>query len=204
MTRGKMLGRIPFVTSLLTLSGLILAYMSLASVSLAQTPTANNQAPNQPPQQDGKAAANQLVPNKAGFESVFDQEIAFDHLKAICKIGPRISTKKGMIKQQKYIERHFKTLGLKVSYQKFKARSPFNGAASNLRNMIVKIHPDKKRRLLFCCHYDTRPFADMDPVDPKAKFIGANDGASGVALLCELGRHLVKLDGKYGFDLVFF
>ena len=37
-------------------------------------------------------------------------------------------------------------------------------------------------------HYDTRPFPDRDPVDPQGTFLGANDGASGVALLMELGR----------------
>ena len=57
---------------------------------------------------------------------------------------------------------------------------------------------------MVCCHYDTRPFADRDPVDPRAPFIGANDGGSGVGLLCELGRHVGQMEGKYGIDLVFF
>jgi Zn-dependent M28 family amino/carboxypeptidase len=35
-------------------------------------------------------------------------------------------------------------------------------------------------------------------------FLGANDGASGVALLHELGKHMAALKGKYGVDFMFF
>ena len=42
------------------------------------------------------------------------------------------------------------------------------------------------------------------PVNPQGEFIGANDGASGVAFLFELGRHMADLPGKYGIDFVFF
>ncbi|HNT06377.1 MAG TPA: M28 family peptidase, partial [Anaerolineae bacterium] len=39
-------------------------------------------------------------------------------------------------------------------------------------------------------HYDTRPIADRDPTDPTQPVPGANDGASGVAVLLELARVL--------------
>jgi Zn-dependent M28 family amino/carboxypeptidase len=39
-------------------------------------------------------------------------------------------------------------------------------------------------------HYDTRPYADRDPLHPTAPVPGANDGASGVAVLLELARVL--------------
>ena len=35
-------------------------------------------------------------------------------------------------------------------------------------------------------------------------FIGANDGASGTALLMDLGREMPQLHSKYGVDFVFF
>ena len=34
--------------------------------------------------------------------------------------------------------------------------------------------------------------------------MGANDGGSGVALLCELGKQIAEMDGGYGIDFVFF
>ena len=57
---------------------------------------------------------------------------------------------------------------------------------------------------MICCHYDTRPFPDRDPVNPQGVFIGANDGASGAAFLCELGRHMPNQEGPVGYDFIFF
>lgn len=148
------------------------------------------------------AAARQPPPSWQ--ESDFDGQAAFEYLKEICEIGPRVSASRGMKKQQEYIQNHFEKLELEVTLQPFRAKSPYDGRAATLHNMIVRVAPEKKRRLLLCCHYDTRPFADQDRRNPRARFLGANDGASGVALLCELGKHLKKLDGPYGIDLVFF
>jgi hypothetical protein len=137
-------------------------------------------------------------------QTAFDAERAWQHLLKVCRMGPRISTSQGMVNQQKYLEKHFTKIGGKLSNQPFRVRSPYNGNMVTLHNLIVQFHPDRKRRLLVCCHYDTRPFADRDQRNPRAKFIGANDGASGVALLCELGMHLNQMDGSFGVDLVFF
>ena len=41
-------------------------------------------------------------------------------------------------------------------------------------------------------------------MNPQGVFLGANDGASGAAFLCELGRHLPNQEGPLGFDFVFF
>jgi Zn-dependent M28 family amino/carboxypeptidase len=57
---------------------------------------------------------------------------------------------------------------------------------------------------LLCAHYDTRPFPDQDQFRPQGLFIGANDGASGAALLMELGRHMPALQGSVGVDFVLF
>ena len=142
----------------------------------------------------------------------FDAQLAFGHLKQICAIGPRVSTTEGMLKQQQYIRQHFEALNAEVTLQRFTVSNPladpnrFNGANAQLElaNMIVRFRPEVKQRLLFCCHYDTRPYPDRDRRNPQGTFIGANDGASGAAVLCELGRHLATQEGPYGIDLVFF
>ncbi|MEQ8836287.1 MAG: M28 family peptidase, partial [Lacipirellulaceae bacterium] len=75
-----------------------------------------------------------------------------------------------------------------------------------MQNLIVEFHPEATERVLLCAHYDTRPLPDRDP-DPWQRrngvFLGANDGASGVALLMELGHRLPK-DPQLGIDFVFF
>lgn len=163
------------------------------------TQTANTATQEKPP------AKPQGDVQKNDKPSQFDAKLAFAHLEAVCDIGPRWSTSAGMKKQQRYIQKHFKKIGGTILNQPFQVTNPFNrNRKSTLHNLMIQFHPKRKKRLLVCCHYDTRPFADADPVNPRAKFIGANDGASGVGLLCELGRHLVEMEGPYGIDLVFF
>src|SRR5262249_48809332 len=45
---------------------------------------------------------------------------------------------------------------------------------------------------------------EPDPAKRKAPFIGANDGASGVALLMEIAHHLKDSPTPWGVDLVLF
>jgi glutaminyl-peptide cyclotransferase len=136
----------------------------------------------------------------------FNGERAFEHLKEICEIGPRISGTEGMRKQQELVTRHFEELGAKVIRQEFAIRHPETGQRTELANLIVEFHPDRKDRILLCAHYDTRPYPDQDPDPAKRRdpFIGANDGASGVALLMELGTHMADFESRYGVDFVLF
>ena len=124
----------------------------------------------------------------------FDANGAFRHLEEVCDFGRRFSTSHGMSLQQKYLRKHFESLGAEVFLQPFPVRNPVDGHQVQLANMVVRFQPHRSKRLLFCCHYDTRPFPDRDPRNPQGTFIGANDGASGVAVLCELGRHIDQID----------
>lgn len=74
------------------------------------------------------------------------------------------------------------------------------------RNFIARFQPENKKRILFCAHWDTRPWADKDP-DPrnhKTPIMGANDGASGVAVLLELARVIAGRKPEVGVDIVLF
>jgi hypothetical protein len=88
--------------------------------------------------------------------------------------------------------------------QEFRARHPLTGDAVEMANLIVEWHPEQTERVLLCAHYDTRPYPDRDPRNPRGRFIGANDGASGVALLMELGKQMAKFKGPVGVDFVLF
>ena len=134
----------------------------------------------------------------------FDGAQAYEYLKQICDLGPRPSGSPGMQAQQKLLIDHFQKLGAKVKLQQFRVRHPLDGSEVRMANIIVSLHPERKNRILLCAHYDTRPYPDRDPVNPRGTFVGANDGASGVALLMELGQQMPKLDGKLGVDFVFF
>ena len=136
----------------------------------------------------------------------FDGERAMDYLKAVCKIGPRISGTDGMKQQQELLQKHFEALGAKVSYQRFTARQHSENKNVAMANLIVSWHPERTRRVILCSHYDTRPIADQEPNrrrwnDP---FVSANDGGSGLAILMEMGNHMKELDPSVGVDFVFF
>lgn len=134
----------------------------------------------------------------------FDGTAAYRDLKQICELGPRPSGSSGMLRQQKLLTDHFEKLGGTVERQEFQVRHPLDGSAVTLVNLIVHWHPTRSERLLVCAHYDTRPYPDRDPVNPRGIFVGANDGASGAALLMELGRAMPGLAGKLGVDFVLF
>jgi len=154
-----------------------------------------------------KAKAGKSNSSGEGAEVAFDAERAYGYLTRICKIGARISGSEGMERQQQLLADHFMKLKAQVKLQSFDAPHPLTRNPVRMSNMIVSWDAKARRRVLLACHYDTRPHADRerDPdVARQATFLGANDGASGVALLMELGNQMHKIDPTYGVDLVFF
>lgn len=138
---------------------------------------------------------------------VVDARRAFEYLVRICELGPRISGSEGMERQQQLLSEHFTKLGAKVSFQTFDARHPATGGPVRMSNLIVSWNPESTERVLLACHYDTRPFPDRDSnpnLARNGKFLGANDGGSGVALFMELGNHIHDIEPTYGVDFVFF
>jgi hypothetical protein len=106
--------------------------------------------------------------------------------------------------QQKLLTTHFQNLGGKVRLQKFRVRHPQTGKEVAMANMIVEWQPQRRERILLCAHYDTRPFPDQDTRNPRGTFVGANDGASGAALMMEMAHQMANLKGKLGVDFVLF
>lgn len=133
-----------------------------------------------------------------------DAKRAYGYLMKVCRIGPRMSGSAGMTTQQELVFDHFTKLGAQVRFQPFEAPHPLTGAPTRLANIIVSWHPEAKVRILLACHYDTRPYPDRDRYNPRGKFVGANDGASGVALFMEMAHHMPGLTSAYGIDFVFF
>lgn len=132
----------------------------------------------------------------------FNGQRAFGVLEQLCAFGPRWSGSPGMVRQRQYLADHFTKLGARVTPQTFQIRHPETGTAVEMVNLLVEWHPAKRERILFVAHYDTRPFPDRDPRNPRGVFLGANDGASGVAVLAELGRALPEYQGRYGVDFL--
>jgi len=135
-----------------------------------------------------------------------DGKRAYGYLKQICEIGPRTAGSPANARQRKLVSDHFAKNGAKVRDQPFRAIHPVTGAPLVMANLIGSWKPDSLQRVVIGAHYDTRPHPDQEdkPDRQKLPFLGANDGASGVALLMEIANHLTDLETPWGVDLVLF
>lgn len=101
-----------------------LMLIALASVNaqVEQPIVAPQETQTQVPAQTPVQPAAEQVPEESQVAEAgadFNQEFAFRHLKAICAIGPRMSTTAGMTAQQTMLQKHFEALGAQVGYQNF-------------------------------------------------------------------------------------
>jgi Zn-dependent M28 family amino/carboxypeptidase len=76
----------------------------------------------------------------------------------------------------------------------------------SLTNIVGQFNVKQKDRILLCAHWDSRPFADRDPnpANRNTPILGANDGASGVAVLLEIARQIRLQRVNIGVDIVLF
>jgi Zn-dependent M28 family amino/carboxypeptidase len=79
------------------------------------------------------------------------------------------------------------------------------GQTLRLRNFFARFRPDAAERVLFLAHWDTRPHADQSAnlAAQRQPVPGANDGASGVAVLLGVADALKAKPPTVGVDLLF-
>ncbi len=118
----------------------------------------------------------------------FSGERAYQDVKAQMEIGPRPVGSEGNLRTVEYIVSQLQSAGWHdVQTVTFTYRH------TPIRNVVAKSGGDGPP-ILLGAHFDSRPYADRDP-DPAKRhdpMPGANDGASGVAVLLELARTLDK------------
>ena len=136
---------------------------------------------------------------------VFDGDSALAFARAQCEFGPRTPNSPALEKCGDYIVAQFKAAGLTVTEQRTKVIG-WDGKQLGCRNIIAAFHPERKDRVVLAAHYDSRPWAekDADSTRHRTPVMAADDGASGVAVLLEVARHLQKLNPQIGVDLVCF
>ncbi len=151
----------------------------------------------------GRSATAQAAVSRLTLEDIpFNGSRAYESLKQLCAIGPRPSGSPGMETQRKLLVEHFQKLGGQVELQRFRVKHPEEDSTVHMANIVVHWDPAKASRILLCGHYDTLPFPLEDAENPRGRFIGANDNASGVALLMELAHDLPALHCRYGIDFL--
>jgi glutaminyl-peptide cyclotransferase len=141
---------------------------------------------------------------RAGPKTAFNGEQALSYAQTQVGFGPRVPG----------TERHRRTGDWIVAQMRARADTVVEqrwthvtqrGDSLPMRNILARFRPDMEQRVLYLAHWDTRPLADQDRNlgARQMPIPGANDGASGVALLIALGDVLKKTPPSVGVDLLF-
>jgi len=113
--------------------------------------------------------------------ATFDAARAMQHVRQQLTYGPRPAASEPLEKTRQYIIRELKSYGLSVTTDEFTATTP--KGQKKMTNIIAEIPGETNQLILICSHYETKLFSDM-------MFVGANDPATSVATLLEIGRVL--------------
>lgn len=140
----------------------------------------------------------------AGCTSRIDVDGARAHARVVeqVEMGPRIPGSEGHRRFREWLVGELGRLGARVETQAFE--DSVAGEWITVTNIVARYGPREGRPILLAAHYDTRPHADRDPERPLDPVPGANDGASGVAVLLEVAELMHADPPPRGVELVFF
>jgi hypothetical protein len=133
----------------------------------------------------------------------FNADSAYAFVRAQCDFGPRVPNTEAHVQCADYLIGKMSEWSDTVIVQKGVVTA-FDKTRLNFRNIIASFNPGNSRRILFFAHWDTRPWADQDSVNKDKPALGADDGASGVAVLMEIARQLKNTKSTVGVDIIFF
>lgn len=142
--------------------------------------------------------------NDARPQTSFSGEAALAHVRTQLDFGPRIPGSEGHRRTGDWIVERMRATTDTVIEQRWEHVTATNQRLP-MRNIFARIRPDARERILYIAHWDTRPFADESPNfgDRQKPVPGANDGASGVALLVALAEALKGAPPTFGVDFLF-
>ena len=134
----------------------------------------------------------------------FNAARAYRDLVKQCDFGPRVPGTPAHERCADWLVAQLKPLAHSVTRQRF--TTTVNGTTLHLTNIVATFNPKGTGDVLLCAHWDTRPRAecDADPAKRGQPILGANDGASGVAVLLEIARALQAHPPRQQVTLVLF
>ena len=135
----------------------------------------------------------------------FNADSAYIYLQEQCDFGPRTMNSTAHDKCEKWIIQKFEQYGCKVTTQKATLNG-YDGTPLRSTNIMASYNPKATTRIMFCAHWDCRPWADNDPDSTNwhKPIVAANDAASGVGVMIELARILKGSGLELGVDFICF
>lgn len=118
--------------------------------------------------------------------ATFDGQRAYADVQTQVAFGARVPGSPGHARAQEWMRTELESAGWQVQIQASEAMG------HPIENIVAKRNNNGAPQVIIGAHYDSRMFADQDPDPAQHTNIvpGANDGASGVAVLLELARSL--------------
>ena len=160
------------------MSSLRLAALALASLS------ACHDAPAPPPREFDGTRALQYAATQVAF-------------------GPRVPGTEGHRREAAWLDSLLRERADTLIVQRW-THLTATGDSLPLTNFIARFRPAATERVLFLAHWDTRPYSDgPNSKDRSVPVPGANDGASGVAVLLGVADALKLRPPAIGVDLLF-
>jgi len=134
----------------------------------------------------------------------FSVDSAWAYLERQVAFGPRVPGMPGHAAQLAWMDEFMRARADTVIRQPF-THTASNGRTLEMTNLFARFRPGERNRILVLAHWDTRPTADSerDATRRAQPIPGANDGASGVAVLLELANVLSRHSPPIGVDLLF-
>ncbi len=135
----------------------------------------------------------------------FNQDSAYAFVAAQVAFGPRVPNTAAHRQCRDWLAAKLESYGAQVVLQDFTATA-YTGQQLQCTNIIGSFNPKATKRILLAAHWDTRFISDQEHDISKQKLpvLGADDGASGVAVLLEIARQLSLHPLDIGVDIIFF
>lgn len=138
----------------------------------------------------------------------FDSASAFKYIERQVGFGPRIPGQPGHARMVAWLDSILPGKADSLIVQRWSHVTAAHDTL-DLHNYLLRFNPKASEHILFLAHWDTRPHSDNQFVTPEQlkanrdkPVPGANDGASGVAMLLGVADVLKKLAPTRGIDLL--
>lgn len=134
----------------------------------------------------------------------FNADSCFSFLTAQTDMGARVMNSSAHDQCREYICKKLLDYKMLFFVQEKDFRA-YDGSTLHGANIIASANPENENRIIVAAHYDSRPWCDEELLKEDSKYpvLGANDGASGVAVMLELIRSTKWDSVKVGVDFLF-
>lgn len=140
---------------------------------------------------------------KIRISAKFNSDSAFNFIQRQVDFGPRVPSSSAHDQTAVYLEKKLVEY-CDTAFTQYGTVANHLNQNIQIKNIVGSFNLSKKKRVLLCAHWDTRPMADQDAERPTEPSDGANDGASGVGVLIEAARQFQLQRPDAGVDILFF